>query len=132
MKILARMLALLTLALGITSCASIPCAPPDDQATCDVHYAIQVADQVDVNLQALLTGIPLSLSVRNAIAAYHLALPAAEKSASDALDAYEATHAGDYTTAVKFLIALYADISKVIVAAGQPDPVTAAKAAVTK
>jgi hypothetical protein len=120
----------LALTFGMASCVSIPCAAPQDKPTCEVNYYISIADQIDANLQAIAASIPLGTSVAHAIAAFHSALPGAEQSARDALAAYESTHAGDYTTAVKFLIALYGDINNVIIAAGQPDQVAKAKATI--
>ena len=115
------------LALGILGCASIPCAPPLDKPTCEVNYYIGIADQIDQNLQILESGVPLGASVNHAIDAYHAALPSAEQAAKDALSAYEAGTAKDYTTAMNFVVSLYTDINKVIVAAGQPNPMLSVK-----
>jgi methyl coenzyme M reductase subunit C len=122
-----KKLLLFVMVLAMVACASIPCAPPQDKPTCEVAYYISIADQVDVNLQALAAGIPLGAGVSKAIAAYHAALPSAEQGANDLLAAYEAGTVKDYTTALNFLIALYKDVNAVVVAAGQPDQVKAAE-----
>ena len=125
--------ALLALAaVTISGCASTVCSGVTDKATCQVAYYLDVAAQVDVNLQALKEGVPaLSPSVVHAIDAYHAALPAAEQAARDGLTAYLAGQAKDYTTAMRFVIALYTDINQVVMAAGEPNQVAAATARVS-
>ncbi len=117
------------LVLTIAGCASIPCAPPSDKATCYVAYYVAVSDQIDVNLQALVSGIPaIPANVRSAINAYHAALPGLQKAANDGLAAYEAGATKDYTTAVNAIISLYTDINAIITSAGYADQVAPAKA----
>ncbi len=125
--------ALLALAAAtITGCTSSTCASAPDKATCQVTYYLSIADQVDVNLQALKAGVPaLSPSVVHAIDAYHAALPAAEQAARDGLAAYLAGQAKDYTTVMQYVIALYTDINRVVMAAGEPNQVAAATARVS-
>ena len=123
--------ALLLVAATITGCASSICSGAPDKATCQVTYYIDVAQQVDANLQALRGVSGLGASVVKAIDAYHAALPDATQAARDGLAAYLAGQAKDYTTVMQYLIALYTDVSKVVTAAGQPDPVAAATAKVS-
>lgn len=123
---------LLLAAVTITGCASTVCSGVTDKATCQVTYYLSIADQVDTNLQALKAGVPaLSPSVVHAIDAYHTALPAAEQAARDGLAAYLAGQAKDYTTVMQYLINLYTDINKVVMAAGEPNQVAAATARVS-
>ncbi len=123
-------LALLLAAATLTGCASSICSGAPDKATCQVDYYVNVAQQVDANLQALRAVPGLGASVVKAIDAYHAALPDAIQAARDGLAAYLAGQAKDYTTVMQYLIALYTDVSKVVTAAGQPDPVAAATATV--
>ncbi len=116
------------LALGVAGCASIPCAAPNDTATCTVAYYVSVSDQIDISLQALVTGVPaIPANVRDAINKFHTALPSAQAAAKSALAAYEAGTSKDYVTAMNALIALYLNVNGVIVSAGYADQVAPAK-----
>ena len=119
---------LVVVAALAAGCASVPCAPPMDKATCQVNYYTGLAEQVDATCQGLLAANPqIGGSARQWIVAYHNALPNLKAAALDGLAAYEAGTSKDYLTALNALIAMYTQVNAVVVANGQPSPLAAAK-----
>jgi hypothetical protein len=110
----------------------VTCDPSWDTPTCKVNQAIAVGGQVDIALQALALALPiLPPAVIATITAYHSAYPFAVAAARSALATYEATHAGDWQTALSILTTLYTDVTKLLTAAGHPGILSQAQATVT-
>jgi hypothetical protein len=99
----------------------VTCDPSWDTATCKVNQAVAIGGQVDLALQALAVAVPvLPPAVIAAITAYHSAYPLAVAAAQSALATYEATHSGDYLTALGILTQLYTNVANLLAAAGHP------------
>ena len=117
--------------LLLAGCASIcTSVATADKATNEVNCGIAIAQWIDAN--AVVPLIPVATgSTLKAITAYHAALPAMIDATLTGLAAYEAGTIKDYKAVLGLLVTFYENIAKVIVEAGQPDPLANAKAAAT-